>query len=153
MTDATQQPDPFSELRGLIERASPTPWVMGKHEQVRSPDGRQVSVWGAGIAWASRDTETEANGALLVAAVNSLGVLLDERDRLIERTEKLSDCLVEVMAARERELKADEAVEKLKERGCTRTELERAVHASMDAMTHASAVEARARQALSQEIG
>lgn len=79
-----RQPDPFSELRGLMERASPTPWVMGKHEQVRSPDGRQVSVWGAGIAWASRDTETEANGALLVAAVNALPALLDERDRLIE---------------------------------------------------------------------
>lgn len=47
---------------------TPGPWVKDRLDQLRAPDGRQVGVWGAGMAWVSRDDEAEANAKLIAAA-------------------------------------------------------------------------------------
>lgn len=90
MTDATQQPDPFSELRGLIERASPRPWFQGMKGggNVQSRRGPVADT----LRFGNTSSEAVAdydNARLIVAAVNSLGPLLDERDRLIGENEAL----------------------------------------------------------------
>ena len=48
------------------------PWVMDRYQQLRSPDGVQVGVWGAGISWVSRSDEAEANARLIAAAPDLL---------------------------------------------------------------------------------
>lgn len=47
---------------------TPGPWEKDKYDCLRSPEGKQVGVWGAGIAWVQRDEESEANARLIAAA-------------------------------------------------------------------------------------
>lgn len=47
---------------------TPGPWERDRHGQLKSPDGRMVVVWDAGIAFGQRDRETEANASLIAAA-------------------------------------------------------------------------------------
>jgi len=94
MTDATQQPDPFSELRGLMERATPGPWyAAGGYVTRRHPEGSgftasifHLDEMGQAFPAAPFQAVPFAradDAKLICAAVNSLGALLDERDRLI----------------------------------------------------------------------
>lgn len=54
---------------------TPGPWVRSRHGQLFGANGRQVEVWDAGIAWASRSPETEANARLIAAAPELLEAL------------------------------------------------------------------------------
>jgi len=87
MTDETQQPDPFSELRGLMERASP-----------HLTDGTASVMAVAGLIQRGYETQRpKARNAphfiedaeLIVGAIRALPPLLDERDRLIGENERL----------------------------------------------------------------
>ena len=97
----TQQPDPFSELRGLMAEATPLPWVGPAQypSEVEDGDGLTIaSCWHEHAVGASITiqgvlpcslAESASNAALIVAAVNALPALLDERDRLIGENERL----------------------------------------------------------------
>lgn len=60
---------------------TPGPWVKDRHGQLRSPQGKQVGVWDAGIAWVQRDEESEANARLIAAAPDLLEALKQAVDR------------------------------------------------------------------------
>lgn len=47
---------------------TPGPWVRDRHGQRRGSNGEGVNVWDAGIGYASRSPETEANAHLIAAA-------------------------------------------------------------------------------------
>lgn len=127
----TQQPDPFSELRGLMAEATPGPWEVTyldeNDQQVISGAPHEVATfWHHCVG--SIEKEMRANAALVVAVVNALPALLDERDRLIAEVEKLKLGVKNALALLEAEgifIAADMVKEEI----------------------------ASARQALSQEIG
>ena len=82
------------EIEGLLARATPGPWTLGDEYPQTSVDRDWCSIdgqdWGAFARVAVRldrepNAEGEANAALIVAAVNALPALLDERDRLAKR--------------------------------------------------------------------
>lgn len=110
MTDDTQQPDPFSELRGLIEAAhlTPLPWKHGNPTgwiwcpSAKGGDRHVADIrgWGyftgegfgaLGLSGDEALTHQRAVGDLICAAVNSLGALLDERDRLRAALQEIAD--------------------------------------------------------------
>lgn len=47
---------------------TPGPWAKDRFECLRSPEGQQVGLWGAGFSWVSRSDEAEANAHLIAAA-------------------------------------------------------------------------------------
>jgi hypothetical protein len=47
---------------------TPGPWVQDKYGQLFGSDGKQVGVWGLGIAWVSREPVADANARLISAA-------------------------------------------------------------------------------------
>lgn len=90
--DAMEQP--FSELRGLIERATPGPWyAAGGYVTRRHPEGAgftasifHLDEMGQAFQAAPFQAVPFAradDAKLICAAVNALPALLDERDRLI----------------------------------------------------------------------
>lgn len=60
------------------------PWSADKYGQLRSPDGKQVDVWGCGIAWVSRDDEAEANARLIAASPDLLEALRGARQTILD---------------------------------------------------------------------
>jgi hypothetical protein len=55
---------------------TPGPWVKDRHDQLFGIDGKQVCVWNAGIAFSSRDEETEANARLIASAPEMFDALV-----------------------------------------------------------------------------
>ena len=106
MTDATQQPDTFSELRGLMERATgegerPLPWTVWtscSYRRVKDANDRDVlSAYNQRADNHPDLSMPEDRLVALIKAVNLIPALLDERDRLIERVAELT--APEVLAA------------------------------------------------------
>ena len=103
MMTMTQQPDPFSELRGLMATGTPGPW---------REDGRTIvtdaevigNIVTDGPDWANSESDAywHHNRRLIVAMHQALPALLDERDRLIGENERLKALLslVDMTAAR-----------------------------------------------------
>lgn len=82
----TQQPDPFSELRGLMEKAEPVLQWIGDAEtayQIMPHGGEAKEVWWSFTGHGESDEVLEDRARLFVAMHQALPALLDERDRLI----------------------------------------------------------------------
>lgn len=140
----TQQPDPFSELRGLMEKGargiSGLPWKVVPEAGKPILRGQVGNIAHGFIAtWPEFD--------LIVAAVNALPALLDERDRLIAEVAEAKRMAHEAfcigVSHQEARRAAEAEVEKLKA-------LLKPI-CSEFAQSHP--LIASARQALSQEIG
>ena len=81
-----RQPDPFSELRGLMAEATPGPWKVAATADSLILSGRQKI---AGTYPVGPDHYGSANANLIAAMRQALPALLDERDRLIGENERL----------------------------------------------------------------
>lgn len=70
---------------------TPTPWIAGKYGELRSPDGRQVEVYGLQIAqvMSSPTEEDRANAALIVKAVNAHDDLVEALKRVTEHLQTM----------------------------------------------------------------
>ena len=188
MNDTTSlKPDPFSELRGLMEKASNRPWSWTDDNGVACPPLQWRLAPGVLLADGTSgtpggDSIDRANAALIVAAVNALPALLDERDRLheglrergmrifdIDPVTDALDALTEWKGYSDkfeaRALSAEGEVEKLRDivdrsaaymshqNDCCKISLRRgSCTCGMD-LLDADIAAALARQALSQEIG
>lgn len=58
------------------------PWIADQYNDLMNKEGKDVSVWNLGVAWVSRDEESEAN-ANLIRTSPELYKELDEVHKLI----------------------------------------------------------------------
>lgn len=72
-----------AELEKLLAETTPGPWEKDKYSQLRSPSGKQIGTWDAGISWVSRDRESEAN-ARLIAMSHTLARRVIAAEKLVE---------------------------------------------------------------------